>query len=488
MNFTENIPDFTELKQNYSVFQAKLNPVISELKSTTDFKSVRDKLILLQLEFRNLKFNREDREELYSIIQEAFAVIHTRIEVERAQFEKDAFQNYAHLKDLVENAIFASSKETDPRQAKSYLIEAQAGFKGARLIKEQREELYNKLQKEFDRVNVLLEADKAQFSVEAETNYSYLKPLIEGALHMTESTANFQESKEQLITIQNEFRGRKLIKEHREQLYQKLQDAFTILNLRLSEERENNRHLADDQYPVLKKRAEDLLQFSGETSDFRTAREQLKALQFDLRESKLFKDQKDTVYQLLQEVFVLLNLRQDQDRKQFEDEAIRNYNELGKLVEHGLAQAQETTEYKETREYLKKIQAEFRGRRMVKEQREELYSRLQTSFDVLNKRVDTFFREKKKNWEVKMQFRANDLQATIMELNQRMDRDLENLRELETQLENIGSGGREYEAKERLMAKILSVQNSIRKNTQLIRSTEEEAVSIKKRLEDPEEE
>jgi hypothetical protein len=230
------------------------------------------------------------------------------------------------------------------------------------------------------------------------------------------------------------------------------------------------------------------LQFSGETSDFRTAREQLKELQWELRESKLFKEQKDIIYQILQDIFTLINLRQDMDRKQFEEEAARNYIELGKMVEHGLAQSQETTEYKETREYLKKIQSEFRGRKMIKEQREELYSRLQTSFDVLNKRVDTFFREKKKNWEVKMQFRANDLQASVMELNLRMERDLENLRELETQLDNLGSGSRDFEAKDRLMAKILSVQNAIRKNTQLIRSTEEEAISIKKRLEEPEEE
>ena len=230
------------------------------------------------------------------------------------------------------------------------------------------------------------------------------------------------------------------------------------------------------------------MQFSGETSDFRTAREQLKELQWELRESKLFKEQKDIIYQILQDIFTLINLRQDMDRKQFEEEAARNYIELGKMVEHGLAQSQETTEYKETREYLKKIQSEFRGRKMIKEQREELYSRLQTSFDVLNKRVDTFFREKKKNWEVKMQFRANDLQASVMELNLRMERDLENLRELETQLDNLGSGSRDFEAKDRLMAKILSVQNAIRKNTQLIRSTEEEAISIKKRLEEPEEE
>jgi hypothetical protein len=422
------------------------------------------------------------------MFQEAFEYIHQKIESERVQFENEAFQNYMNLKELVDNAVFAASKESDPRIAKSYLIEAQNGFKGAKLIKDQREELYNKLQKEFERVNHALETDKIQFTLEAESNFIRLKPMVESAIELAQTTTNYQEAKEKLIQLQNEFKGIKLIKEQREQLYQKLQDSFNIINSRLNEEKENNRQLAENQYPVLQERADKLLQFSGETSDFRTAREQLKELQWELRESKLFKEQKDIIYQILQDIFTLINLRQDMDRKQFEEEAARNYIELGKMVEHGLAQSQETTEYKETREYLKKIQSEFRGRKMIKEQREELYSRLQTSFDVLNKRVDTFFREKKKNWEVKMQFRANDLQASVMELNLRMERDLENLRELETQLDNLGSGSRDFEAKDRLMAKILSVQNAIRKNTQLIRSTEEEAISIKKRLEEPEEE
>jgi hypothetical protein len=137
------------------------------------------------------------------MFQEAFEYIHQKIESERVQFENEAFQNYMNLKELVDNAVFAASKESDPRIAKSYLIEAQNGFKGAKLIKDQREELYNKLQKEFERVNHALETDKIQFTLEAESNFIRLKPMVESAIELAQTTTNYQEAKEKLIQLQN---------------------------------------------------------------------------------------------------------------------------------------------------------------------------------------------------------------------------------------------------------------------------------------------
>ncbi len=475
------------LQENYRQCKKKADAIRADLNANKDKKKIKESLIQLQQEMKTLRFNRDEREELWTSIQSVFEQLHQAYESEQAQFENEAFQNYTHLKMIVENAVFLSRKATETREAKAVLIEAQQEFKGLRMIKEQREDLYQQIQKEFDRVNGLLEIEKGKFQGEAEQNYLELKERVEEAAQKVLNNENITNTREFLISVQNDFKGKSLLKEHREQLYQQLQDAFSLLNSRITEERELFKQDAENQYDDLYKRSKALLAESHTTTDFKTAREELKHLQILLKDSFVFKEQRDTIYQLLQDVFLLLSQRQDQERAQFETEAAKNYLELGKKVAEGLRQAQDSTEYKETREFLKKIQAEFRGRKMIREQREELYSRLQTAFDVLTKRVDTFFREKKKNWEVRMQFKMNDLQATIGEYEQKIEQDTETLRELETQLENISSGGREQDARERLTAKILSVENGIRRTTELIRQAEEEAATIRQRLADPEE-
>lgn len=476
------------LEENYRQCRKKVSAAQQDLVSGKDRKQIKESLIRVQQEMKNLKFNRDEREELWNAIQSVFEQLHQAYEADQALFEHEAFQNYSRLKTLVENAVFLSRKAPDVREAKAVLIEAQQEFKGLRMIKEQREELYQQIQREFDRVNGVLEQEKGRFQAEAEQNYTEIRQLVEEAVFKVRTDAPPAQIREFLIQVQNELKGKSLLKEHREEMFQKLQDAFSVLNMKISEEKEMVRLGAEHQYEELLKRAKSLLAEANTTTDFKTAREELRHVQTLLKESQVFKEQRDILYQMLQDVFQVLNQRQDEERSQFETEAAKNYTELARKVAEGLNQAHESSEYKETREFLKKIQAEFKGRKLIREQREELYSRLQSAFDVLNKRVDTFFREKKKNWEVRMQFKLTDLQTTIGEYEQKIERENEILRELETQLDNISSSGRELEARDRLTAKILSVGNSIRRTQELIRQTETEMESIRQRLTEPESE
>jgi len=151
------------LQENYRQCKKKADAIRAELNANKDKKKIKESLIQLQQEMKTLRFNREEREELWTSIQSVFEQLHQAYESEQAQFENEAFQNYTHLKMIVENAVFLSRKATETREAKAVLIEAQQEFKGLRMIKEQREELYQQIQKEFDRVNGLLEIEKGKF-------------------------------------------------------------------------------------------------------------------------------------------------------------------------------------------------------------------------------------------------------------------------------------------------------------------------------------
>jgi len=135
---------------------------------------------------------------------------------------------------------------------------------------------------------------------------------------------------------------------------------------------------------------------------------------------------------------------------------------------------------------LKKIQSEFKGIKMAHEQREELYSRLQTAFDILGKRLDDFFRHKKKNWEVKMQFTLSRLSVDIYELQTALDKDQAYLKELEDQLDIIVSAGKEKDSITGLEARIFSTRHSIEHKIRQIADLEVNKNDLQNRLEDPE--
>jgi predicted nucleic acid-binding Zn-ribbon protein len=152
------------------------------------------------------------------------------------------------------------------------------------------------------------------------------------------------------------------------------------------------------------------------------------------------------------------------------------------MVSHGLQQAQESTEYKETREYLKKIQAEFKGIRMVKEQREELYTRLQSAFETLNIRLDVYFREKQKNWEVRMSFKLKDLIVNVEEMEKEIQHHEENLLALQDQLEIVLQKPLEVSARVGLEARIHSTHKAMAELRIRKAETENEIVSLRQRL------
>ena len=124
---------------------------------------------------------------------------------------------------------------------------------------------------------------------------------------------------------------------------------------------------------------------------------------------------------------------------------------------------------------------------MLHEQREELYSRLQTAFDVLGKRLDDFFRNKKKNWEVKMQFTLSRFAADIYELQNSLEKDQSYLKELEDQLDIIVSAGKEKEALSGLEARIGSTRRSIEQKRRQISMLEIEKNELYNRLNEPQE-
>ncbi len=478
----QQYPDEEALK-NYRELKSKLDQTLKKISAAKDLRDGKVLLIEIQKEFKGLKLRREDREELYSRLQEEFARVNRQIEEERLDFEHEALLNYSELKVKVDEAMFLASNPKDFRETWDFLISVQAGFKGAKLLREHREEMYHRLQAAFDKLKAFQEKEKAGFVKEAAENYAQLKQQVEEAVERSVTTLDLRTAREILIECQNMIRPAKLTGDQRDELYETVREAFTTLNIRKEEETSRQQKSADENYLRLKPLVGEILDLAGNSAEFRQVREQFKLVQNDVRLSVLMKEQREELLNKLQEAFTMLNLRQDEEQQGFEKEARVNYERLKLLVNQGLTQAEETNQYKETREFLKKIQAEFKGIKLVREQREELYSRLQTAFDILSKRLDEFFRQKKKNWEVKMQYKLSEFTSEIYGLQDDLEKEQANLKELEDQLEIVESSGKETEAVTGLKARIASAKMSISRKEKEMLALQAGLADLKTRLE-----
>ena len=319
---------------------------------------------------------------------------------------------------------------------------------------------------------------------EALLNYESLKCILETGLANAAKAANMHDAKGFLIDVQSHFKGLRLRREDRETLYGRLQDAFAVVNKKIEDERLNFEYEALSNYAELKPIVATAVDQAMKSADLKATWEMLVGVQDRIKGTKLLREHRDGLYAGLQDAFGMIKIRREEDRQIFDREAHHNYVRLKSLVDKGLIQAEETHEYKETREFLKKIQSEFKGIKMAREQREELYSRLQTAFDVLGRRLDDFFRNKKKNWEVKMQFALSRLSVDIYELQVSLEKDQIYLKELEDQLDIIVSAGKEKDILAAHEARIGSIRRSIEHKLEQISILETDKNELQNRMEE----
>ena len=476
--------NFSEETENYKIFGSKLSEAIRKAENTEDLREAKSILIEIQQNFRGVKLLWKDREELNTRLQEAFRKINSQIENEKKQSYEEALLNYTQLKVKVDEASFLASNPKDFNETWEFLLEVQAMFKNTRLLNEHRETLYGKLQESFTKIKEFRERERNEFTSGSLQNQAQLNELLAEIIKSVQESDDFRGLKDRLINLQSEIRNAKLTREVRDELNTRLQDAFTMLHIRQDAVFTEKRQTAESQFQDFSSRAKEILKQANESTDYNKVRADIKQIQSEIRDSALFTEQRESLRNTIQEAFETVNNRQDQERLTFETEAQNNYNRLKKLVDDGLAQANESNEYKETREYLKKIQSEFRGIKMVKEQREVLYSRLQSAFDILNTRVDIYFREKKKNWEVKMQYRLSSLNTDVYRLRETIASETQNLKELEDFYQNIANPAvHDTKAVLGLKARMSSLQIGIEKKKQQVVEIENEIADLKSRIE-----
>lgn len=411
----------------------ELKERLSQIKSSLtqgNFRDKKDELIALQRAMNGLDLSREERTTLRDTINACFEKINAFRESEQKAFEQTSEQNREKLTPLVEKALFEARYNDDTRQAWDFCVSVQNEFRGIRLQKEIREMLYRQLQEAFDMLKHRRSQQQSVLEQKSLSGKKELLPQVEALLAEAEKAVDIEAHWRQLIELQQEIKDRELTFEARNELLNKLQQAFTIIKLRREEKQRSLTEEGLSNALTLEEMITEGETLAANAEDFRVAFDRLKQIQQSFRELSLPREEREELYQRLQQAFDTLKGRQDDWFGERDRETRENYNRLKPLVLNGLERARTSNEFKKTREMLKNIQAEFKGIRMKAESRQELYNQLQRAFDILNQRHDEYLATKKDKLELKIDYQLSDIELRMEEMQQEIEKDREYMAEL----------------------------------------------------------
>ncbi len=423
-----------ELIENYNKLKTQIESSIAKSSKESDLTRAKEYLVEVQSLFKTFKLRHDHREELWQSLQYAFEAWHKRRSLQNESFEREARANYITLKSKIDETLQRIADMTDNYAAKEMLRELQAQFKGIKLTSEHREELFSNIQKAFDNLNFKIDQQRKNFELEASLTFKTLSTQIFEAVEKALQQDNTQTAKDLLKAEQANLRNAVLTKDQREQLYNALQNAFTQINTKIENEIRQRETTSLSSYTYFIECLTDVEKRLNSATDVKPIRDELKNIQSEISKANLLREHRNELWETLQSIFAQANKRWETDKVKSESDVEVNYQNLKKQVDEALKQAQLSTEYKQTRNFIVSVQKEFKGLRLRTEDREELWSKINTAFDTLNHRIDDYYRNKRGDWEVRMQTRISEAHQQKSDLEKEIAREREQLRSLLDQL------------------------------------------------------
>ncbi|MFW5687447.1 MAG: hypothetical protein ACOCXV_00825 [Bacteroidota bacterium] len=216
----------------------KLDDVVDIVVSqceTADIEKAWAMLLETKDKVLNAQLLADHRKRLVDKLQDGFEIVKLRREERQNDFLKNAADNADIIDAMLKDADQAIDSNIAFKEKWNLLLAIQKEFSNRKLEKSARQKLYNKLQKLFQILKNEQGKDQQEFEKVAQENLNYLKPLVDKAMELANSTLEFRKTKGFLIKVQSEFKGRKMRAMEREKLYSRLQAAFDVLQKRLDE-------------------------------------------------------------------------------------------------------------------------------------------------------------------------------------------------------------------------------------------------------------
>lgn len=282
------------------------------------------------------------------------------------------------------------------RECKDRLIAIRPMLSTENLSREDRMEINLLIDDCFRAIDYLRDHEQKQFEEASRSNFERIAPLVEEAHAKAFDLEDIREAWDFCIGVQQEFRGVRMKKESRELLYGRLQEAFDRLKQRKSSQMQEQKLQSEKEQREMLPDIEGLVQQAEHTADISESWQQLIDMQQKIHEKNLSPEVRNKLLGKLQDAFTILKIKREQESELFKGEASDNAIQIEKMLIEGEKVAAESEHFREAFDILKNIQQAFREYKLLAEDRELLYGRLQLAFETLKERQDLWYRERDK--------------------------------------------------------------------------------------------
>lgn len=333
---------------------------------------------------------------------------------------------------------------------------------------------YETNRRELDTIFERLKGLRAKADAQNKQLYEALKEAASKAITEANNSQDMRRIKDELIRLQKEVRSASLMRDNREELLKILQGGFEVVQRkqkqRIEEQRANYINLKQEVYKAVDQ--------AKTATDTRLANDELKRAQGKLKATSLGKQERDELWNLLQQGFDAIKSKRDARL----DEQVRNEQWLQKRVWDCELEAKTTADFRTTREKFKAVSQELRQKDLKREDREKLITRLNEAFRVLSERQDRERQNQQEAYKSKLRQTIQRKREGRDNLENSIRHDEQNLSRLYDQYRNVRSGPRELEIKRSIDSKITSVNQKINSKREKIRSINDEINELERKL------
>ena len=395
-----------ECETNYSQLKPLVQDAVEFAAQVSFFKEGRERLINVQNVIKEKKLKRDQRDELFAIIRASFEELNKRQDEERAAFEKDTAENYEQIMPKVEDAIAFSKEATYFKEAREKLISLQKEIKELHLKRSQKDSLFQNIRTAFEALNIRQDAEREQYDKECADNYKILKENVDSAIAFANNSDDYGQARERLISSQSAIKGMKLKRDQRDELYAEIRTCFEDLNTRNEAERAEFEKESAENFELLINKVKSAVEDAAHIDDFRTIRENLIALQNEIKILKLRRKHRNELFDKIREAFSIFDERQESRRE------VMKHEKQEKLVLI-------LSNLKEKKQRLE--ESLERDREALKTQEEKL--------DTLHPQINEIASENTKNNIKLLDERIKDKESNLEQISSRMNEIQEELKE-----------------------------------------------------------
>ncbi len=320
----------------------KIDATLAEVDNSNDFRKSREMLVALQNELVSSKLRRENHDELSSRLIAAFESLNIRQSQEWERYEMECSENYFNLKPIVQQAVLFADGCANFNQAREALIKAQGEFKGLKLKKEHREELFSQIQNAFERLNERQRAEREIFEKEANENFAQVNETVNAAIEFAKQAEIFKQAREALINAQNVIKNLKLKREQRDELYERIRAAFNDINERQTVEMQSFDNESAENYQKLTEKLDAVSDDIENTTDFALNREKLIAIQSEIKLLRLRKEHRQELFTRVRQSFAAFDNKRKEHRERINKEKLDKLTSIKQNLENKIERLEDS--------------------------------------------------------------------------------------------------------------------------------------------------